>query len=282
VLKPSERSGGPPAAARDHVCRGYRGRGEFVAHAQEFLAEGLAAGERVLYVAPGDEAALAGRLREGGRCGEGLERGAVQVASVDTAYPTGAVVDPAGQVELYAAATSEALAAGFTGLRVAADATSLVRTPAQVAAFARYEHLVDHYMAGHPMSAMCGYDVAELGGEVVAQLACMHPHAHAGATPFHLHGHVRDGAAAALDGELDPESRELWPLALERAGLRATAGTIAIDAAGLDFADHRSLAALAGYAERHDTTVVLRTRLSTPARLVELLDLAGVRVERVA
>ncbi|MDX3192580.1 MEDS domain-containing protein [Streptomyces sp. MN03-5084-2B] len=281
MLRPTERESGP-SPARDHVCRGYRGPGAFVAHAQEFLAEGLAAGERVLYVAPGDEAALTGQLRADERCDEGLDRGAVHVASVDAAYPTGAVVDPASQVELYAAATSEALAAGFTGLRVAADATSLVRTPAQVDAFARYEHLVDHYMAGHPMSAMCGYDVAELGGEVVAQLACMHPHAVEGGTPFHLHGHTRDGSAAALDGDLDLESRDLWPLALERAGLREERGTIAIDAAGLDFVDHRSLVALAGYAERHATTVVLRTKRSTPARLVELLDLPGVRVERAA
>ncbi|ADJ49121.1 hypothetical protein AMES_7295 [Amycolatopsis mediterranei S699] len=203
------------------------------------------------YVAPGDEAALAGQLRADERCDEGLERGAVQVASVEATYRTGAVVDPAGQVEHYAAATSEALAAGFTGLRVAADATSLVRTPAQVDAFARYEHLVDHYLAGHPMSAMCGQDVAELGREAVAQLACMHPAAHDGATPFHLHAHARDGSAAALDGELDLEARRLWPPVLERAGLRPEGGTIAIDAAGLEFVDHRSLVALAGYAERH-------------------------------
>ncbi|MEU0534345.1 MEDS domain-containing protein [Amycolatopsis tolypomycina] len=279
---PTERERPPSSPARDHVCRGYRRRGEFVSRAQEFLAEGLAAGERVLYVAPGDEAVLTGQLRADERCDEGLERGAVQVASVDATYTTGAVVDPAGQVELYAAATSEALAAGFTGLRVAADATSLVRTPAQVDAFARYEHLVDHYMAAHPMSAMCGYDVAELGGDVVAQLACMHPTAHDGGAPFHLHGHARDGSAAALGGELDLDSRELWPQALERAGLRAEGGEVVLDAAGLDFADHRSLVALAGYAERHATTVVLRTRLATPARLVELLDLTGVRVERAA
>ncbi|MFF1611490.1 hypothetical protein ACFVYA_27210 [Amycolatopsis sp. NPDC058278] len=42
------------------------------------------------------------------------------------------------------------------------------------------------------------------------------------------------------------------------------------------------MSAMCGYAERHATTVVLRTRLSTPARLVELLDLTGVRVERAA
>ncbi|MFJ9779606.1 MEDS domain-containing protein [Amycolatopsis sp. NPDC101161] len=265
--------------ARGHVCWGYRRRAEFVARARDFLAAGLAAGERVLYVAPGDEALLIAQLRETGQFDVGLRRGAVLVSSVDSTYTTGTVVDPAGQVRLYAAATEEALAAGFTGLRVAADATSLVRTPAQLDAFARYEHLVDRYMAAHPMSAMCGYDLTELGGDVVAQLACMHPVAHAGATPFHLHGHARAGNVAALAGELDSAVRELWPLALERADLRAVPGPIAIDAHRLGFIDHRSLFDVADYAERHATTVVLRTRLTTPARLLELFDLAGVRVE---
>jgi anti-anti-sigma regulatory factor len=76
------------------------------------------------------------------------------------------------------------------------------------------------------------------------------------------------------------EARLLWPSAQERADLRSTAGTIVIDAADLDFIDRRGLSAVIDYGERHDTTVVLRTRPSTPARLFELLDLTGVRVER--
>ncbi|MFJ7219200.1 MEDS domain-containing protein [Amycolatopsis sp. NPDC098790] len=276
---PTQRGNGP---ARGHLCWGYRRRAEFVARARDFLAAGLAAGEQVLYVAPGDEASLIAQLRETGQFDAGLRRGAVRVSSVDSTYTTGTVVDPAGQVRLYAAATEAALAAGFTGLRVAADATSLVRTPAQLDAFARYEHLVDRYMAGHPMSAMCGYDLAELGEDTVAQLACMHPVAHEGATPFHLHGHAGAGNVAALAGELDAAVRRLWPLALERADLRATPGPIAIDADDLGFIDHRSLFDVADYAERHDKTVVLRTRLTTPARLLELFDLTGIRVEGVS
>jgi hypothetical protein len=273
VHKPTERDPG-------HVCRGYRRRDEFAAGAWAFLAAGLAAGERVLYVAPGDPGVIAGQLRAAGPFAEGLRSGAVQIASVDATYTTGTVVDPAGQAGLYAAATSEALAAGYTGLRVAADATSLVRTPAQLDAFARYEHLIDRYMATHPMSAMCGYDLNELGEETVAQLACLHPAAHDGATSFHLHGHARDGSAAALDGELDMAVRRVWPLALERADLpRGPQATIAIDAGDLNFIDHRSLFDIADYAERRGTTVVLRTRLSTPARLCELFGLTRVRVE---
>ncbi|MFB9684278.1 MEDS domain-containing protein [Amycolatopsis plumensis] len=265
----------------DHVCWGFQRRDEFTVPAWEFLADGLTAHERVLYVAPGDPELIAAQMRAAGPFGEGLRTGAVQISSADATYATGAVVDPAGQVELYATATAQALAEGYTGLRVAADVTPLVRTPAQLDAFARYEHLVDHFMAAHPMSAICGYDTAELGDETVAQLACMHPEARQVPVPFHLHGHTRDGSAAALAGELDMRARPLWPLALQRAQLRPAGGSIAIDATDLTFIDHRSLFDIADYAEATDTTVVLRTRLSTPARLLELFGLTNVRVERV-
>jgi anti-anti-sigma regulatory factor len=259
---------------------GFRRRHEFAERAGEFLAEGLAAGERVLYVASGDPGALAAHL--GTRSfDEHVRRGAVQLLPVDSAYPAGTVVDPAAQVGLYATATEAALAAGYTGLRVAAEVTSLARTPAQLDAFARYEHLADRYMAAHPMTAMCGYDVGELGEQAVTELACLHSRASEGVTSFHLHGHARGGCAAALDGELDMRVRQVFPRALERADLQPAGGTIVLDAGGLTFIDHRSLLDLADYAERRAATVVLRTRLSTAARLVELLDLARVRVECV-
>jgi hypothetical protein len=65
-------------------------------------------------------------------------------------------------------------------------------------------------------------------------------------------------------------------------GFRRPAGFAPIDAAGFAFIDHRSLFDVADYAERHETTVVLRTRLTTPGRLLELFGLTGVRVEGVS
>ncbi|MCE6995535.1 MEDS domain-containing protein [Saccharothrix sp. S26] len=266
---------------RSHSCHGYQRQVEFEAEAREFLTRGLVEGQRVLYVAPGDSGDFTRRLGMDGVFEEGARRGAVQVASLDETYSSGAVVDPEQQVRAYAAATEQALAAGFTGLRVAADATPLVRTPAQLDAFARYEHLVDRYMAAHPMSAMCAYDRTELGDGAVAQLACLHPRSSTGATPFHLHAHAPDWASAALDGELDLESRPLWSVALERADLPVADGEIVIDATGLAFVDHRGLLALADHAERRGVTVVLRTPLPHLSHVLQLLDVTGIRVEQV-
>jgi anti-anti-sigma regulatory factor len=263
------------------VCWRYERRDEFAVRAREFLAEGLAAGERVLYVGRDDVDTLTRQLCTTSVFDEGLRRGAVRVAALAATYPFEVVVEPEAQVRNYAAATEEALADGFTGLRVAADATPLVRTPAQLTAFTRYEYLVDRYMTTRPMSAMCAYSGAELDDEAIALLACLHPSASAGTAPFHLHAPTGDAVSAELDGALDLAARRLWPLALERADLRPVAGSVVIDATGLEFVDHRNLLALADYADLNRVPVVLRTRHSQPARILELMNVTSVRVEQV-
>lgn len=265
-----------------HLCWRYGGQDEFAARALEFLTEGLAEGQRVLIVGGGGLDDLARELRTRTEFDERGDRAAVQVASLEASYPFGTVVEPEQQVRNYAAATEQAVAAGFTGLRVAADATPLVRTPAQLDAFTRYEHLVDRYMSTRPMSAMCAYSTEELDDETITLLSCLHPLTNQRSTPFHLHASPLHGTSVTLDGELDMASQELWARVLARAEPRPVDGSVVIDATGLRFIDHRSLLTLADYADRHGTTVVLRTRVHHPARVLELLGVTGVRVEQVA
>jgi hypothetical protein len=52
-----------------------------------------------------------------------------------------------------------------------------------------------------------------------------------------------------------------------------------IDATGLGFIDHLNLVALDDFARRHDTTIVLQTVISGPARLATILRLNSVQVE---
>jgi len=259
----------------DHLCWAFDEFDEFRSRAVEFLADGLARGQRVWCVADGATSALWDGLRNLDETNQARGPGAVQVRSLGDRYSTGAVVEPDAQVQAYAAATEDALAAGFTGLRVAAEATPLVRTPEQLDAFARYEHLVDRYMTSQPFSALCAYNRAELGEETIAQLACLHP---AGsAAPFRLHACAH--AAAALSGALDLTSHALLALALRRADLRPTGGELVIDATDLNFIDHQSLLALAEHARRRNAKVVLQTGLTSAARLSELLELKDLRVE---
>ncbi|GAA0485695.1 hypothetical protein Ade02nite_09260 [Paractinoplanes deccanensis] len=203
---------------------------------------------------------------------------AVRVVSFEEAYSGDGVVDPAGQVAAYTAVTEEALAGGYTGLRVVADVTALVRTDEQRDAFARYEYIIGRYMRLAPMRAVCAYDRGELGERAVAELACLHESSHDAGVTFQLHPGVTS-AEAMLDGELDMSAEELFGTALERTDLDRAGGDVVVDGAGLRFIDHRALLALEKYAASRRTTAVLRTPTGAVARLAGLLELAHVRVE---
>lgn len=256
----------------DHVCWSFDGGAEFRRHARDFLADGLTLGQRVCYVGDGSVETLEAELCEAKGMAGALRTGAASVMPVWGIYGEDTVVEPEAQVARYAAATERALADGFAGLRVAADVTSMVRRPAQLDAFARYEHLIDRYMTARPFAALCGYNRGQLGREAVAQLACMHPSTSRGATPFRLYG------SAELAGELDLLSAELFPLALRRAAPEPRDGHVVLDASKVTFIDHRSLLALDDHARDRGITLELRTGLATPIHVIDVLRLTGVHV----
>ncbi|RZU74499.1 DcmR-like sensory protein [Micromonospora kangleipakensis] len=266
----------PPAYG--HVCWAYDDPAVLDSRAMAFLAAGLAAGERVWLAAPSTPDSLTRRLDGHPGLADALRSGAARIVHVDDAYRVDEVIDPETQVRHYAAATADALADGYTGFRVVADATSLVRTPAQRDAFTRYEHLIDRYMRAHPMSAVCAYDRRELGEPAIAELACLHPETNADVL-FRLHAADPGEAAFALVGELDPSNPRLFATALDRVDPHPVDGRLVVDGAGLQFIDHRCLIHLGEHARRRGAIAVLRTTRSAAARLAELLELPHVRVE---
>lgn len=271
----------------DHLCWVYDEPREFHSRAMEFLSDGLAQGQRVWYVADVDTEVSAGavwdELRDmsEGNGSAALRRDAVQIESAGAGQAIVTAVDPIGQVRKFATVMQEALAAGFTGLRVVSESTLRLRTPELLNAWACCELLADRYMMTLPFSALCAYNRAELGEETIAHVACLHPTVNDGAAPFRLYSSC--GVTASLSGELDLTSCELFATALRRADLRPVDGELIIDATGLDFIDHRNLLVLAAHARDCGATAVLRTGVTTSAaRMVEILDVRDVRVEASA
>jgi hypothetical protein len=258
-----------------HTCWSYDDHPSFDACAQEFLAAGLAAGEQVWLVAGSRPSATADWLSHAARS---PRSDAIRVLSSEDAYPGDREINPEGQVAAYATATSDALDAGFTGLRIVADATALVRTESQRDAFARYEYLIGRHMRTAPMTAICAYDRGELGERAVAELACLHQASEPPGVSFHLHPGPTP-ATAVLDGELDAATEDLFAQALRRTDLQPAGGEILVDADGLRFVDHRSLIALQRYAEQQRSTAVVRTRFGAAARIADVLDMPHLRVE---
>ncbi|WBB80715.1 MEDS domain-containing protein [Micromonospora sp. WMMD882] len=269
----------PQPTTYRHVCWRYDDPSALHDAVAHFLAGGLAAGHQVWYVAPGSNP-VGDRLRATGEFQDALRRGAARFVAVESAYGADEVVDPASQVSAYAAATEAALAAGYSGLRVAADATPLVRTPAQLDAFARYEHLVDRYMRGWPMSAMCVYDRRALGDRAIADLACLHPETNAEDVRFRLQAGALGDGHTVLAGELDISHHEVFLATLARADPRPVDGRLVVEATDLRFIDHRCLIRLYEHAHaRGAESVLLRTARPALARLAALLDLPGLHVE---
>jgi anti-anti-sigma regulatory factor len=252
--------------AHEHVCLVYDEPAAFLGAARAFLTEGLRAGQRLVFVGSPDTHASLGV--------DGVTH-----SPTSDVYAEGVVVEPQAQVKAYRALAAAALADGFTGFRVVAQATPLVRTAAQLEAFLRYEHLIDRYMSTHPMAAMCAYDRGVLDEPALTRLASVHPRSAGDLTPFHLFACPPSCGSVALSGELDMASHDLLPEALDRADVEPVDGALVFDLSGLRFADHRSILALVDYATRRGYPAVLRAVPAATRRLVELIGL-DLKVER--
>jgi len=180
----------------DHIGWVFAGSSEFAALSAQFLAEGAALGERLMYIPedpdPADMAGLAAVASPG----------ALVVTSIAEVYG-GGIVDPRRQRATYTAAADEALAAGFTGIRVAADYTPLVANQEQLAAWFRWEVVADRMVSEYPITALCGVDQQKIDADALCRLATLHPLSSASSPvpPFRLYS-----AAGMLcaEGDLDP------------------------------------------------------------------------------
>ncbi|HVM09950.1 MAG TPA: MEDS domain-containing protein [Acidimicrobiales bacterium] len=261
----------------DHVCWIYDDRSEFVVSAVAFLAEGLRLSQRLLYVGDLDQTRLARDLGGLGDVDALLASGQLSIASVASTYAGTSAHDWSDQHEVYASLTEAALADGYTGLRVAADATALVATTGALDAFARYEHVVDHLCAnGLPFAAMCGYGAAGTGRDGADELASIHPLSHGGALPFALF--AIENRRIALVGEVDALVADAFRTVLGRA--MPVASTVEIDCSGLAFIDHAGLSMLDRLATSSRSCVVLDGGPAVLRRLLDLMQLRAVVAAR--
>jgi hypothetical protein len=153
----------------DHIGWAFTGTSEFAALAAPFLAEGAALGERVMYVAENpDQHDMAGLASVG-------RPDALIVSNVAEAYGASGIVDPRRQFETYTAAVQDALAAGFSGVRVAADATPLVANEERLAAMLRWEVVADRMLSEYQITAMCAFDQDKVDASALGRIAALHP-----------------------------------------------------------------------------------------------------------
>lgn len=246
-----------------HACWAFDDRREFLQAGLAYLADGRELGQRLVYLAGGDEASLRADLAGLPDRDTLFATGALQLAPLPPAAEL-APIDAAARLTAYEARIDEALGAGFTGLRFLADVTRLLSDPALWEAHRRWEATVDRLMVDRPLSALCGYDAEAVPAPILADIACLHPLVHAPEdfAPFRLYA---DDEGLALDGQVDYFGAE----ALGRLLDVSTDGAdeTAVDLDGLEFIDHAGIRALA---EREGVRV--RNVPPAAARLTRMLE----------
>lgn len=188
----------------DHIGWVYSGLGQFATLTKPFLEEGASTRERLMFVAEDPKAVDFSELISE------FDPEMLQIASIAEVYGASGVVDANQQRSTFVAAMDEALAEGYTGIRVAADNSPLVDTPERLEAWIRWELMADRMMSENKVTGLCAFDRNRVAVDTLRHLATLHPLSSAAEpAPQFLLFAEEDGLC--IEGEVDSFAVEhLW------------------------------------------------------------------------
>ena len=265
-----------------HLCALYRGEAELEQIAATFVASGLAAGDRVFYVASDRPSAIVRTALEAHHVPAGPAAAAGQLVIEDFAAAYG---EP-GQLDLdemaagFRAAGRRARADGFGGLRVAAEMGDFARSIGSVERLLEWERRCTPMQHEEGITSVCQYDQRRFSHPQAAAIA----HEHAGAAPEYAPEppawvHVSNAPwGLIIRGDLDLACRAVFGRVL-RARLAASPW-LQLDVGGLAYAEAGALAVIyEAAATLAGVGGIIVTRASD--HLLRVIDLAGFDHPRV-
>jgi anti-anti-sigma regulatory factor len=250
-----------------HCCWAVSDRAEAEALVAEWVRDGLAAGDRMLYLEPASHDGALSRLldREGIAWREAAGRGQLLVATPETALLVDGEFAPDRLLASHAGLVDQALADGYPAVRMCGAATDLLTVVPDREALRAYEARIDGFCATRPVSILCLYDRRAFEGDLGAFLRT-HMNALADSQVLAL---VEDGRVR-LVGEVDLSNVELLTAILEGLPPR----DIVVDMGGLSFIDLKGAAELVGLARRIGPEARV-TVSSPPPHLARILATLG-------
>ena len=240
----------------DHICWVFAGPDGFAELARPFLAEGLARGEKLMYVAA--DSSPVGVAGLAGLAGPPV----LEVASIADVYGASGIVDAARQRATFAAALAGALAEGFTGIRVAADNTPLVTGQTRLKAWIEWEITADRFMSENLVTGLCAFDRDRVDVDRLRHLATLHPLSAAG-SPVPQFRLFADTGDLCIEGEIDSLTVDQLRLALAVSPPRTG---VLIDLAAATIRGRTTLASL-GYLAGDGVAVTIH---GEPAAIAQL------------
>jgi hypothetical protein len=158
-----------------HGCHFYSNRQQLIEALVPYILAGLRANERCLIIAspPLPARDLVRELRQGGESVEhALHAGALRVIDFDRWYLSAAGLNSEDLVQLWLQEEAQALAEGYSGLRVSGNISFL--KPEQWPAFMAYEKSVSANFANRQIVALCSYVLEDCSGDRKAQVLSAH------------------------------------------------------------------------------------------------------------
>jgi hypothetical protein len=255
--------------ANDHACWAFQEISAFHRAAGEFLSEGLALGQRLIYFGEGSAEELCAALAPLGDVEGLIASDSLALLSPDRPYDEAVPIDPESRLARVRAATERALADGYTGLRIAVDGTGLLASGRSFDAHLRWESTIDRYMSAHPLAALCGYDSSALPAHQAGQLCAIHPACNEAGARSSFRIFFENPSTVVVDGDVDAFMADAFERVLRHP--LSHEGLVALDLAKLGFIDHHGLKALAGRVAADHVTV--RNMPASARRLCDLLEI---------
>jgi anti-anti-sigma factor len=241
----------------------------------------LAAGDRVMYVAPERPEMALALLEAGGiETGRPLRGGQLLVRTCGEVYGDPVTTDLARLVDTFRVALSQSLAAGFPGLRITGEMSGQPWPAGSLEWLARWERMVSQMLGEVGIAAICQYDQRQLDEPAAAIIAAEHSGMAASGQTLPLALFIASAPPPALrvEGELDLTNGAALARVL-RARLAVTP-RVRIDLGGVTFADVGSLREI--YQIAADLPPGGRITLANATEPVRrVLDLAGFRAPAV-
>ena len=265
-----------------HLCAFYDSDEQLAGIASTFVARGLAAGDRLLYIAEDDDAAtsmLGSLLGEEPSC-HALASGQLHIQSFRDAYGDVHDGDLAPIEAGFRVAAEQARKSGFPGLRVAAEMGDFARFLGSSDEMLRWERRSTVMQQELGVSSVCQYDLRHLAGDEVARLAAEH----AALAPDRDDPPIASFLAVGepwglkIAGEVDVANREALILAVRSRA--EVSPRVHLDLGELTFADVGTVMGLHSLAAAlpHDGHLVLRR---PPDLLRRIMEIAGLGHQRL-
>lgn len=266
----------------DHACFAYTSVEARRQAVTKYLRTGLLQNEKLFFVAPEPEERLQMDILFPEAQIESLRRtGRLAVIATEDAYLPGGAFDADARLGAYDVLVSAALREGFTGLRVAADATQVVLHEQAMETFASYELRAGMLAQRLPFAALCLYDRRACSGDAIEELHAVHPrnievgHSHPRFRLYPKNGRL------VLAGDVDVTIADSVYRLLVAAGRDSDA--LALDLSDVSFIDVAGMRALIRAARASGREAVVLDPSLAFMRLWDVLggaDMQALRVER--